>query len=108
MNETERTTYTERMHPGQEPDGETPVPGSPAFVDAGVSVVTDLAAALGWRLGRSILTHSDIWGLVWRVDFQVKGQSQDSKLINRFICWGTADGKVLGTATTCSLNIAPL
>jgi hypothetical protein len=81
---------------------------NPAFVSACMSIASSHAAALGWRLGRSILTHSDIWGLVWRIDFQVKGQSQDSKLINRFICWGTVDGEVLGTATTCSLNIAPL
>jgi hypothetical protein len=35
-------------------------------------------------------------------------QSLDSKLINRFICWGTADGEVFGTAAMFSRRIEPL
>lgn len=100
---------TQRLYPSPAPGGEAAAGDNPAFVNACMSLVSNLAAAYGWRLGGSLLTQSDGWGgLVWRIDFQVEGQSRGSKLINRFICWGTADGEILGTATTCTQNIAPL
>lgn len=99
---------TQRLYPSPLLDGETAVAGAPSFESACVSVASDLATTHGLRLGKSTLTRSDVWGLVWRIDFQVRGQSQDSKLINRFICWGTADGEVLGTAATFGQKIEPL
>jgi len=87
------------MYPSPALDGEAPVAESPAFVAACMSIVSDRAAALGWRLGKSILTHSDVWGLVWRIDFQARGHPKGSHYVNRVICWGSADGTVLGTAT---------
>ena len=99
MNHTESTNYTERMYPGPEPDGETPASENPAFVSACRSIVSERASALGWRLEKSILTHSDVWGLVWRIDFKARGHPEGSHYVNRVICWGSADGTVLGTAT---------
>jgi hypothetical protein len=99
---------TQRLYPSPVPEGETTAAEEPAFVHACMSTASDLAAAHDWRLGRSILTHSDVWGLVWRIDFRVKDQSQESKLINRFVCWGTADGEILGTATVVRQNVEPL
>lgn len=93
------------LYPSAVPKGETVVAGNPIFVNACMSIVSIDASSLGWRLGKSILTHSDVWGLVWRIDFQVPDQSADLELINRFICWGSADGGVLGTATVCRENI---
>jgi hypothetical protein len=95
-------------YPSAVPEGETVVAENLIFVNACMSVVSIDASSLGWRLGKSVLTHSDVWGLVWRIDFQVPGQSEDSELINRFICWGSADDGVLGTAAVCRQNIEPL
>jgi len=64
-----------------------------------MSLVSDRAAALGWRLGKSVLTHSNVWGLVWRIDFLAKGHPEGLHDVIRMICWGSADGTVLGTAT---------
>ena len=89
----------QKLFPSPESDGEAAVAESPAFVTACNSIVSDRATALGWRLGKSILTHSDVWGLVWRIDFQAKGHPEGSHYVNRVICWGSADGRVLGTAT---------
>ena len=89
---------TKRLYPSRLPDGETAVDESPAFVAAYKSLASDHAAAIGWRLGKSVLTQSNVWGLVWRIDFRTNGQPQDSKLVNRFICWGKPDGEILGTA----------
>lgn len=99
---------TKRLYPSPVPGSETKATDNPAFLTACISTASDLAAAHEWRLGGSILTYSDGWGLVYRTDFHMKGQSPDSKLVNRFICWGTADGEILGTATVCAQNIESL
>lgn len=88
----------EKLYPSPLPDGEAPADNA-AFVSACISVASDRAAALGWRLGKSVLTRSDIWGLVWRVDFKAKDHRENSPHVSRMILWGTADGVVLGTAT---------
>jgi len=101
----------ERIYPGPgpEPVGETPVAGNPAFVSACMSVVSGDAAALGWRLGNSVLTHSGIWGFVFRVDYQTKSQTQNSKVVNRYICWSAeTDDEVAGTAAMSGRNLKPL
>lgn len=73
--------------------------GNPAFVSACMSIVSAHASDLGWHLEKSILTRSDVWGLVWRVDFVAREHPEGLREVNRVICWGTADGQVLGTAT---------
>jgi len=93
MNETEIPC------PGPVPENETPETDNPVFVSACMAVTSVDAASLGWRLGKSVLTHSDLWGLVWRIDFRAPGHPEDSDYVNRRICWGTKDGEVLGTAT---------
>jgi len=91
--------HTERLYPGPVPDGETPVSENPAFVSACMSVVSGRAALRGWRLGNSILTHSDVWGFVFRIDIQSRYQVQNSAVSHRFICWSAEeDDTVMGTA----------
>jgi hypothetical protein len=91
--------------PGLEPDGETPVSENPSFVSACLSIASRDAAALGWRLGKSILTYSYVWGFVFRIDIQSKYQIQNSKLTHRFICWSAEeDDKVAGTALIPGYN----
>jgi len=88
-----------RLFPNPSPEGEAPVTESAVFVRACMSLVSDRAAALGWHLGKSVLTQSNVWGLVWRIDFLAKGHPEGLRDVNRMICWGLADGTVLGTAT---------
>lgn len=92
-------SQTATMYPNPDPQGETEVSDKPAFVSACMAVTSADAAALGWKLANSILTQNNVWGLVWRIDFRGRDQPEDSSYMNRRICWGTEDGKVLGTAT---------
>jgi len=49
---------------------------------------------LGWELGTSLLTYSDKWGEIWRVDFKYGNLHP---LVNRIMCWKKPDGQfVLG------------
>lgn len=90
---------TEKLYPDPVPDGETAVAENPAFVSACMSVVSCDAAAMGWRLGNSILTHSEMWGFMFRIDFQTKYHTQNSEFVNRYICWSAEeDSEVMGTA----------
>ncbi len=88
-----------KLFPSPEPDGETVVSESPAFVDACTSRICEFATELGWTLEKSVLTRSDMWGLVWRIDFKAEGHPEHSDTVNRHICWGSADGTILGSAT---------
>lgn len=87
-----------KLFPKPEPDGETTVAESPAFVDACTSTVSELAAKHDLILGESTLTHSDVWGLVWRIDFTAKDNPGHSGILSRYICWGSSDGTIFGTA----------
>jgi hypothetical protein len=101
--------YTEIMCPGPVPDGETPVSENPAFVSACMSTVSDHAAAIGWSFGNSILTHSDIWGFVFRIDLQSKYRVENSRISHRFVCWSAeTDDAIMGTALFPGLELKPL
>jgi len=99
---------TQQLCPGPKPDGETVVPENPAFVSACMSLASSDAASVGLRLGKSLLTHSDIWGFIWRVDFQTKDFEQDNKFVIRFVCWSAEDNNaVMGTATYPAMGLEP-
>lgn len=100
---------TQQFCPGPKPDGETAVAENPPFVSACMSLASGEAASLGGRLGKSLLTHSDIWGFIWRVDFQTKYLGQDGKFVIRFVCWsGEDDNAIMGTATYPAMGLEPL
>jgi hypothetical protein len=102
-------SQTPRLTPSVAPIDETVVPDNQSFIDACMSNASDAAAKLGWRLGRSVLTHSYVWGLVWRMDFQMSGEVSNSDFVNRMICWGKAeDGSVSGTLVVFGEKVAPL
>jgi hypothetical protein len=44
------------------------LPPDPAFANKCMAALARDAEALGWRYGRSVLSRSDRWGWVWRVD----------------------------------------
>ncbi len=98
----------EELCPGPMPDGETTVAENPSFVSACMSVVSDHVAAYGWRLRNSKLTHSDVWGFVWRIDFLTKDQDPSSKFVARMVCWSAQeDATVMGTATYFAQLLEP-
>jgi hypothetical protein len=100
---------TQNLCPGPVPDGETPVPENRAFVGACMSVVSSDTAARGWRLGNSILTHSDVWGFVFRIDIQPEHRAENSELVSRFVCWSAEqDDTVVGTAVYSAEKIKSL
>src|SRR6516165_11079464 len=68
------------------PEGETVVPESPSFLAACLSHSNQMVQSSGWLLGTQLLTRSDKWGAIWRVDFKIPGEDI-SPLVNRIICW---------------------
>jgi hypothetical protein len=109
MNHTENMYDTRGMCPGPEPDGETPASENPAFLSACMSNASDHAAAKGWRLGKFILTHSDVWGFVFRIDIQSKYQVQHFEFSHRFVYWSAEeDDTVVGSALFPGYGLKPL
>lgn len=95
------------LFPRAVPKGERVIAGEALFVEACKSVFADEAHRFGWSFGNSILTQSDRWGLIWRVDFSTPG-SVKSTLVNRAICWGQPDGTVSGNAVLFGQRIPRL
>lgn len=77
--------------PPASPGTETVVPGDLPFVTDCLSQVNEIAANNGWKLGTQLLTHSDQWGTILRVDFDIAGYTVSAR-INRAVCWRTAGG----------------
>ena len=99
----------QQLCPGPAPKDETRVAENPAFISACMSVVSDHADAYGWRLRNSMLTHSDAWGFVWRIDFLTKDQDPESAFVARMVCWSAEeDARVMGTATYFGRPLEPL
>jgi len=90
------------------PEGETVLADEPLFVAACKAAFADAAQRLDWSFGNSLLTQSEKWGFVWRVDFIVSGRSTSSRWINRAICWGEGDGTIIGMATCFGKQVTPL
>jgi hypothetical protein len=100
---------TQKLSPGPAPEGETSVAENPAFVSACMSMISGHAAAYGWQLRNSKLTHSDVWGFVWRIDFLTKEQDPGSKSVARMVCWSAQeDAALVGTATYFAYPLEPL
>ena len=99
----------EQFDPGPKPDGETVVAENPTFVSACMAVASSDVASIGGRLGKSLLTHSDIWGFIWRVDFLINYLGQDGRFVIRFVCWSAEDNDaVMGTASYPAWGLEPL
>jgi hypothetical protein len=66
---------------------------APSFRAACASTVDELTSRLAVRLGQSLLTKSDEWGFIWRVDFAYADSDWPGH-INRIICWRATDGNI--------------
>lgn len=99
----------ETRFPSPVPDGDVPVADNPAFVSACMSAASEHAAAMGWRLGKSILTHSSVWGFVFRIDFRTRFHVENSKFANRLVYWSAdQDDTIAGAATVIGQELEPL
>ncbi len=91
------------MTENQETEGATPpvypaanekiAPGDVAFATECLAGIRNFPGFEEWKLGKQLVTHSDTWGDVWRVDFEIAGTSL-APLINRIVCWRKADGTI--------------
>ena len=100
---------TQQFSPGPKPNGETAGVENHAFVTACMSLASSEAASVGGRLGKSLLTHSDIWGFIWRVDFLMNYLGPDRKFVTRFVCWSPeGNDAVMGTASYPAWGLEPL
>lgn len=95
--------------PGPTPEGEASAAENAPFISACMIVASDYAEACGWRLRDSVLTHSDVWGFVWRIDFLTKEQDPNSRFVARMVCWSAETAStVMGTATYFAQPLEPL
>jgi hypothetical protein len=85
--------------------GETVVADEQSFVDACKAAFAADAQHFEWVYGKSLLTQSQRWGLIWRADFFVANRR--SLLVNRAMCWGGA-GVVQGQVVAFGQRIPPL
>jgi hypothetical protein len=86
-------------------DGETVATDEQAFIEVCKAAFAADAQQFQWVYGKSLLTRSQRWGLVWRCDFFVAGRR--GSLVNRAMCWGGA-GVVEGQVVAFGQRIPPL
>jgi hypothetical protein len=99
----------DKLIPNAAPGGETPVSDNPVFVSACMARISEDAKQVGWRFGNSILTHSDTWGFVFRIDLHSEHDTPKSKWITRYIYWsGETHDQIIGAALVNCENVDPL
>ena len=89
-------------------EGEAVVTDEKSFADICKAEFAAEAQHFEWVFGRSRLTQSVKWGLIWRADFFTPGNPwATGSLVNRAMCWGDA-GVVKGKAIAFGQRIPPL
>lgn len=102
------TAYYSHLCPGPEPDNETLVSENPAFVDACMTAVSSYATPEE-RFGNSLLTHSDVWGYIFRIDFQSDNQTGSVQTSRRFLYWSAEEpDSIAGIALFPGHGLKPL
>ena len=88
-------TDLSKEFPGAVPQDEAPLASDHPFVDECKAYYADHAEAHGWRYGKSVVTRSDKWGLVWRADVYAR----DGRRSARLVVYRPEDAKeIFGTA----------
>lgn len=72
---------------------ERPGARSTTFAAECLAGIRTLPSSEKWALGAEFVTHCDQWGDIWRVDFEIDGESF-SPLLNRLMSWRRADGTI--------------
>ena len=78
--------------------GEFPA-SDPKFAEECLSKAEAMAATTHWKLIRTSLTRSVVYGLVWRADFKIPigedaGITQYDDSVNRIMIWKLKDGRL--------------
>jgi hypothetical protein len=89
--------------PPLSPEGETVVEDDPAFTEECWALAPKNDS---YTFGTPVTTRTDVWGLVWRVDFVAKGMDFEPR-INRYVCWRNSRG-ALSDQIAFGQDIAPL
>jgi hypothetical protein len=104
-------TTPDELFPPLVPTNEVVLAPDPAFEAECMSEISDGAKEDNWRFKNSILTKSEKWGIVWRIDFDMPGQPANYGLVNRVACWRkpeeTGNGPS-GTYIAFGQRISPL
>ena len=79
--------------PSITPEGEKVLLEDSSFAADCLSTWNDLITKSRWVLGTSLVTQSERWGEILRVDFKIPGEDL-SPLVNRLICWRTPIGNL--------------
>ena len=79
--------------PSMAPEGENVLPENTTFAAECLLPWNDLITKTGWVLGAPLVTQSERWGEILRVDFKIPGEDL-SPLVNRLICWRTPAGNL--------------
>jgi hypothetical protein len=66
--------------PSAVPQDETILPNDEIYAEKCKALLADDAKEFGWHFKNSLLTKSDKWGLVWRVDVQRANASHLTRL----------------------------
>jgi hypothetical protein len=78
-----RAAEAQNEYPSLAPEGEILAEGE-AFAQDCLARIMAMAKNLEFKLaGEPVLTRSERWGLIWRVDFEYV---QENYLVNRFVC----------------------
>jgi hypothetical protein len=82
--------HERRGFPPNEPVGERTVDDD-AFATECMTLMRPFAET-NWELSKPVITRSEKWGLVCRVDFAIVGQDISPR-VNRIVCWKKPDGE---------------
>ena len=93
--------------PPLSPEGETSAPDDRDFPKACLKDLNLIVQRVGWRYGASFLSHSEKWGDIWRIDFEIAGEDLSPR-INRVMCWRTPADAKLNLMIAIGQDILPL
>lgn len=89
------------------PVGERSVDCDDGFASLCLAAVRDFTITKEWKLVEQRLTYSDVWGLIWRGEFERPPRPGDYNVNSVFICWRTANGTLQMTLAISESRRAP-
>jgi hypothetical protein len=92
--------------PPVEPIDERPTLDDFAFAAECLTALNDIPITKSWQFGTAVVTRTAAWGLVWRADFAIPGESL-APLVNRVVCWKDPDGHI-ALMFAIGQNVPPL
>jgi hypothetical protein len=97
-----------KLIPSFEPGEETPVSDNTAFLEACMSKAAEDAASSGYELGNYLVTHTQAWGFVFRIDFRTAFDDQNTETVNRLVYCSAETNEPVGSAIIFGQKFKPL